>query len=454
MNQEQYKQLLKFLANTGFKGAEFEADILRNIADDRPVFKVQFDVAFEKEQMLFDLMFVKDYQFNAYRLDHYKAIYKDDPAKIGQDFTRQPFRDFAPNASGICNVNLAYYLLSGKLDELYGNIVLAGLEKFPGADVYSYLERKFSEMTEEFNLNFLFNNREGYAEFNMQIATLNNNFIVDNYSLSLTPHPEIKHGVHNDVDTVKLANLMEEIDWKTNSAVYDFDENRNPELIYLQKVSEVMQQLDRLGIDHAGKEIAMQLQLKYFLYNDFLSELIEDEVWDYHQRLPKKNFDFPLYVEVQTAFNLLCGGAIPHNLFYRDSPDSPNWIRLDLKQEFPVVAVPAFTTKEFEELVGMLPLRPADQLKLLYPLTQGSLVEATLKNERKVFLEANPEQRTINIYDENLRPIPANLLLDPDWKPVLSGDLMVERRVPEKVQNKQHGVGFNYQFKRKKGKGM
>ena len=118
MNEEREKEMLAFLASIGFKGETFEKDVIRNIEEGRPVFKVQFELFFSKEQLLLDLMFVRDIQFNAYRLDHYKAIYKDDPANIDHDFMREPFRDFAPGASGIANVNLAYHLLSGKLDAL------------------------------------------------------------------------------------------------------------------------------------------------------------------------------------------------------------------------------------------------------------------------------------------------------------------------------------------------
>lgn len=78
MNREQEKELLLYLERAGFTGEQLERDIVENISRNQPSFIVRHRVEFAEEAVLFDLQFIKDAQFNAYKLEKYRAIYRED----------------------------------------------------------------------------------------------------------------------------------------------------------------------------------------------------------------------------------------------------------------------------------------------------------------------------------------------------------------------------------------
>src|SRR5699024_10225793 len=92
-------------------------------------------------------------------------------------------------------------------------------------------------------------------------------------------------------------------------------------------------------------------------------------------------------------------------------------------------------------------------------LQQGDLLIVPIKDGRKVILRANPEQKTIDVFTSDMRPIPVNLRLDPDWKPAL----IQKENIPEKHQellskpkSKSNPNIFSKQSKKRhrKGKGI
>lgn len=76
MNSEQEKELIQYLASIGFKGEELERAIKGSIQLNLSRFSLRHQVKFGEEMMFFDLQFVRDNQFNAYRLSRYKAKYR------------------------------------------------------------------------------------------------------------------------------------------------------------------------------------------------------------------------------------------------------------------------------------------------------------------------------------------------------------------------------------------
>lgn len=73
MGEEKIKELIAYLASIEFKGARFEAEIRRHINQGMPYFSVRYKMDYSGEQMFYDLRFRRDHQFDAYRLEGYKA---------------------------------------------------------------------------------------------------------------------------------------------------------------------------------------------------------------------------------------------------------------------------------------------------------------------------------------------------------------------------------------------
>lgn len=73
---EKVKELINFLSSLGFKGENLEKEIDKKFDLNMPVFVVRDKKMYGEEQMQFDLHLRKDFQFETYRLDKYKAIHR------------------------------------------------------------------------------------------------------------------------------------------------------------------------------------------------------------------------------------------------------------------------------------------------------------------------------------------------------------------------------------------
>lgn len=253
---------------------------------------------------------------------------------------------------------------------------------------------------------------------------------------------------------VELEKQMQQVDWKEDHTLYEIsDPGAGAELKFNDKVEKIMEQLEQLKADLASSEILMQLQLKYWADAGVFNDMIEAETWSYYKDLPVRRYEFEISTDVKTAFNLMCGRAMPDNLLHPWLPESFDWIMLDLIREEPEVTVASFAPSRLIDILLMLPIRSEDYTSLLYPLTQGSIVEATLRNNKKIFLEANPEKQSVNIYSENMRSIQANLWLDDQWNPAETN--LDNHNHLEKEQNRQnHKIKHPVRFKRNKGRGL
>jgi len=504
MTSEQEKELLDYLASLGFAGEKFTAQLQDKLKLNVPNFAVPHQIPFGEDQLFFNLHFVKDTQFNAYRLQRYHATHRSpvviehqmvngvntaeleermrgqdweayfEPQKENADLSainsmretteilnqlsagrnfdgkriqdmlmykywpgdfyngddknllktaHEHSRDFSPSEYGICNANLAYHVLSGRLDDLFEKLQVMELDQWPGIDLYGKLEQMLSKNPKDFKLEFWRNEPEGYIDITIPVTTVADEFSLDAYTTSLTPYPPIEHGIYNGIDTMKLDDLMREINWHDDRQLFIFREDEEPE--FPPKVDEVQRQIHQLARDGKGLDIADKLMVKYWADCVFFDSMLREEAWTYLDQLPKRTQEFPAELNAKAGYNLLCGRAVPENLMYPLKPESDNWVRLNLNHKdgngnYETVQLKGFSKTELENVLDVFPIPNSSYYPVRNGLQRGDLVTVKLASEKKVVMEANPEQRTVNVYTPDMRLIPTNVHLDPDWKPSIN----------------------------------
>lgn len=533
MNSEEEKELINYLQSLGFSGEPFERDLRQKIGLDTPNFRLTHSVSYGEEKMLFDLRFIKDHQFNAYRLDGYQATLRRAPVvenldingintgRLEQSFraidwdkyfndregrltsaeneeARSVLRDllqlttkpsekgsevqnllqykywpehawddavrnlkrihevggsFTASEYGCCNTDLAYNIISGKLGDLHEKLSSLEIEQYPGIDLYARLEKILSGMPNEMELKFERNEPEGYIEYIIPVQLIDGWYSIDAYQAILTPHPPIEHGVYNGVDSKELEELMRKIDWHDDKQLFIFHENSEPE--FKPKVGDVQEQMYRLSQDMAGADIADRLQLKYWSDATFFSDMLQQSAWDELDNLPKRSQHFPVELKAKSAFNLLCSRAAMQINIDPVSPETAKWTRLDFTTriaadgDYKTDVIDGFNLIELEDVLDILPIPNQNYYQIRTSLLCGDLTPATFQNDSKVIIEANPEERTLNIYTPDMKPILVNLRFDPDWQPGV-------QQKQEEQQQKQapHKYKMARPVKRNKGKGL
>lgn len=413
MNEEKISELLEYLASIGFKGQQLEHDIRNNIQSGDRSFRAVHDLSFAEDKVQFDLHFHLDPQFNAYRLATYTATYLTGPdGKMSRSFT--------PTAFGICNVNLAFHLVSGKLQDLFEKMSSLNLEAFPGTEVYPKLEEILAGNPEQFDFKCSRNEPEGFVEYIVPVSKIEGWYSIDTYKAILTPHPPIEHGSYNGINTRLLEDQMRQIDWHDDRELFIFHDDSEPE--FKSQVGDIRDQIYLLTLDPVGTHIADKLQLKYWSDASFFEDSLQQSAWDYLHSLPKREQTFPAALEAKAAFNLLCGRAVLLDRVYPLPHDRPAWVRFDLTTKGPnggylTEVMPEFTEDKLVSVLSALPISEASFHQVIRATKRGDIVSLNLSDKKTIFLDANPEEKTINIYAEDMRPIPANLDFDPDWKP-------------------------------------
>ncbi len=329
-------------------------------------------------------------------------------------------RRFTATENGFCNAHLAYHLLSGRLDALYEKLQPLKLDQYPGLDVYIQLETILSGNPDAFELKCARNEPEGYAEYTVPVIRENNAYVTDTYTVSLIPYPSIEHGVYNAVDSEKLEAMMQEVDWHNDRKLFIMHEDKEPE--FLPKVALIQEQMYRLSEDMVGSDIADKLQLKYWADADFFEDMVQQTARDDMELLPKRTQQLPIEISAKAAFNLLNGRAVMNTSQLSSVNKAKSWIRLDLSHKddsdnYPIRSIKGFPKEELENQLDLLPIDNIHFYPIRDALQQGDLLTVRLRDDRKVILQANPEQKIINIFTTDMKPIYANLRLDPDWRP-------------------------------------
>lgn len=364
-------------------------------------------------------------------------------------------RDFVPVESGICNVNLAYHIVSDRLNDLYEKLSFAGLDNLPGLDLHAKLEEILSGNPQSFDLNYSRNTPEGLSEFIFAVTKIEGYYAVDTYSLTVTPYPEIQHGDFGGINTRELEAEMHKIDWNNDRKLFIFREDAEPDLF--PSVRYIADLVHQLSDDKAGVNISEMLQLKYWQDAVFFSDLIKETTWHKLEGLPKRIEVFPIETDANIAKNLMYGRTVmngPPGVIPPD--DTSTWLALDLNTRdqnghYPVQKIEGFSKQDVTDLIHLLPVGSADFYPLRNSLLRGDISAVTLTNDIKVLLQANPEQRTIDITTPDGRPIPFNFRFDPDWKPVQKITQHEEQKPQEKPQ-KNHFNKINKPRKNNHGR--
>lgn len=427
MEEEKIQQLLKYLATVDFTGPSFEQEVRQHIASDSRYFKVKYSIPWDKELMRFDLEFEKDLQFQGYRLAYYKATHITAESK-------ETSRNFSPSTFGLCNATLAFYIVSGRLDDLIKKLSSIELEQFPGVHLVPKIEELLSQNHKQFELKYSRNEPEGFIEYIIPVSQIEGWYQVDKYKAILTPYPAVQHGKYNSIDTSALEYEMRKINWHNDRELFIFHEDTEPE--FTPKVGDIQEQMYRLSQDLVGADIADQLQLKYWKDASFFEDMLQQSAWDYLETLPKREQNYPAEVPAKVAFNSLCGRAVYQQRVYPFLDLKPAWVRFDFTTigssgGYLTEIMPDFDQAQLDSILDNLPIPPGEYSRIKRNLNMGDLTPLALPNKKILFLEANPEQKTVNVYTQNMRPVMVNFHFDPDWQPVQHQEL-----IPEELKRK------------------
>lgn len=117
-------------------------------------------------------------------------------------------------------------------------------------------------------------------------------------------------------------------------------------------------------------------------------------------------------ITAKEAYNLLDGRAVHKKLENKDGEPYEAWLQLDKKNDKGNHEVKQYHTAwgfDLDKNVSKLPVKDLDNAeqkeRLTKSLEKGNLQSVILVNggkEEKAFLEANPKERNVNVYDPNM----------------------------------------------------
>jgi hypothetical protein len=301
------------------------------------------------------------------------------------------------------------------LEYLQENLKYLG---FPGT-LNESLEHNIKAQKPEFQLNVAIPHYSNTADYTLHFKKSDQSelYFLNKMDASISPEIKIQHNVLNGVNSSELEDRIKSM--------------RNPELSdtvgqeanvdQSQQKLKIKEDLTALSSSAQGKAIADKLIAVYMSQADFIDN---PKLWEGAQRVidnQKVSHSFYLNngkgVTAKEAYNLLEGRAVNKDLLNKQGEKYNAWIQLDLankKMDEP------FKVKQFHSNYGFdlekeLSKHPfkelSDQEKkddLIKSLKKGNLhavnVE-TAEGNRKQFIKANPEQRTIERYYSNGKPI-------------------------------------------------
>lgn len=362
----------------------------------------------------------KDFTVNAIREELiYKYWPKDivelhshSPVKLEDDFERS----FHSGISSIPNINLAYYKSSGRFDELFESLEKMELEECAGVDLYRRLESALSENPDHFEIKFYKNGYDGVMDYSISVHKDGFKLKPESCAVSFISHLDIQHGYFNGIDSAALEKVMRSIDWYTDYELFHYTEDSEDPQFFPQ-VSDVKEHLYLLGQDKKGAEVADLLRLKYWIGAKFFEDMIPQAAWDELDQREKRTMQFPLEYTAEQMYNLMCDRAIlqKSTVDYNYIEES-KWIRLVTEGEgIPQIrTITDFPEQELRKQLHMVPFEP-DFYSIEEALICGELVSAKIQGGKDVYVMTNPDNAVIELYTHDMKPIPFNFKLDPDW---------------------------------------
>lgn len=122
-------------------------------------------------------------------------------------------------------------------------------------------------------------------------------------------------------------------------------------------------------------------------------------------------------ITAKESYNLLSGRAVHKELNNKEGEAYKAWLQLDFKEKdnndnFKVKQYHQNYGYELEPVLNRYPIKELtnaeDKTKLIKSLEKGNLHAVTFTEEgkdSKVFIEANPQYKSLNLYDSKMQPI-------------------------------------------------
>ncbi|MBX3253338.1 MAG: hypothetical protein KF862_04275 [Chitinophagaceae bacterium] len=449
MSEEKIQELFHYLSSVGLEVSLLEKEIRDHIEIRATEFSPRYEFHKGDEKMEYVPHLIMDHQFQKYRLADYNVSHVDANGNRNN-------RNFSSTAFGICHADLAYHIVSGRLDALAEKLSPLKLEEFPSINLIEKLERNLPINPEYFEIKCFRNEPEGFIEFTAPISKIEGWYDIDSYKAVLTPYPPIEHGVYNGIDSRVLEDKMRGIDWHNDGQLFYFIVNAEPE--FVPEVDAIYQQINCLSLDPTGTSVADKLMLKYWGDATFFENILRQSAWDYLESLPKREQLFPVELEAKAAFNLLCGRAILQKWDYLKPQHEPVWTQLDFTTKgtdgrYLTTVMQMFTEEQLESVVRALPVPDDIFPQIIRELKRGDISYFILHDDKKIFLAANPGQRTVNVYSEDMRPIKVNFHFDPEWEPSQKPELNkleLQRKPRQNIIHAEYPPNYGNRFRRRR----
>lgn len=225
-------------------------------------------------------------------------------------------------------------------------------------------------------------------------------------AMLLKTHPILHHGMFNGIDTTELENRLKQGDWNSD----------------MEELSKLFEQLTKLTTsgNATARDIAERLEARYWVATPVDNHINVDRWKERFGRAHYFRLDGGFGdITVRQAYNLLSGRQMVR--FEQARPDRYTGYWFGLKR----LANPSVVNKErrcFEEVRyngfdiagGLRELCIKEMgskrtgIMLIRSLTEGDLAPATMETnglEIPVYLSANPQEKSINIYDKDLKEL-------------------------------------------------
>lgn len=270
---------------------------------------------------------------------------------------------------------------------------------FPRTALYEYLDSCFG--MERIPYDYRKRTGDDLISYHLTIGqdTASGSYMPEGYQATLLQTHPIQHARIDGIDTFKLEQRLKAIDWNS----------------YIPKNNEVGGDMFRAIIDvvnlslsgtKGAADISRRLQLRHWLGTPVGQDLnVSSHIDDY-----QKSHYFQLKndltdVSTAEAYNLLSGRAV---MKFRQVEDQQGDFKAEWKElsDGKLKPLPDY---DFMAILKALPVPEAHSettgSKLVYDLIKGDRVAVTFEENGKsspVYLEANPRERTISVFDRNM----------------------------------------------------
>lgn len=342
-------------------------------------------------------------------------------------------RTFTADESGLPNATLAYHTVSGRLDELHGKLRGMGLEEFPGIDLHGLLQHYLSDDFTHFDIRCSASEQEGIIDFHTRVIGLGQAFEPGMLSATLIRYPSFTHGVYGGVDTLRLDQDANTINWKDPDALLTAD--KHGDFVIRPEIADILERIAGLSGSGNGKA-ATYFYMKHIRLSGELEDFIPGNVHDILTNLPKVAASFPgeFNLDTRSIYNLLCGRPVME----RSEGVTDVWLQMVREGAKPIRKIEGLTRGQLQELLDMVPLDDPDNRSVRKSIMDGNLTEVELRNGKRILLRVGHDAKSLKAFTPDMEDIPVNLNFDPGWTPAdrLRVPKSQQKRIPNKGKSK------------------